>query len=305
MSSDEDSNSDIMATFLLPGHCANPQSFVTNYYQAAKNSTNPEHSLLDRHLVTDYGVNKNPGGPYHESFYANVFDKDTLDKQILIIDHTASNHSISYEDTFKSLSQIPEYKTVLATIERAVKDLPTNILASASESTDESKTPLLNDTSESSKSSTSTFSRAFSQALAAARSTSQSSSVGIEADDLITVVKKQELGQSMRQYAPSGLPLFALFERQCYWYANVIFDVLSLVFPSVTLVTPSSAHRILLPVNYFHQGAGRWKGILINDPRVVAAVVSIVKSEFEKKYGKYVRKVKKVNFLKLILVTGY
>jgi hypothetical protein len=61
MSSDEDSNSDIMATFLLPGHCANPQSFVTNYYQAAKNSTNPEHSLLDRHLVTDYGVNKTLG----------------------------------------------------------------------------------------------------------------------------------------------------------------------------------------------------------------------------------------------------
>jgi hypothetical protein len=218
------------------------------------------------------------------------------------------------------LSQIPEYKTVLATFERAVKDLPTNILASASESTDESKTPLLNDTSESSESSTSTFSRAFSQALAAARSTSQSSSVGIEADDLITVVKKQELGQSMRQYAPSGLPLFAvllvalvahlyapayaLFERQCYWYANVIFDVLSLVFPSVTLVTPSPAPRILLLVNYLPRGAGRWKGILINDPRVVAAVVSIVKSEFEKKYGKYVRKVKKVNFLKLILVTG-
>jgi hypothetical protein len=111
----------------------------------------------------------------------------------------------------------------------------------------------------------------------------------------------------MRQYASSGLPLFAvilvalvvhlkaptyaLFENQCYWYANVIFDVLSLVFPSAITPTPSPAPRILLPIDYLPKGAGQWKGVLINDPRVVAAVVSIVKSDFKEKYGKYVRKV--------------
>jgi hypothetical protein len=311
MSSDDDSNADVMAFFLVPGHRTDTHSFVTNYYRAAKSSTNPEHSLLDRQLVTDFGVNKDPEGPLHESFYANVFDKDTLEKHVVVIDRTASNRSISHEDTFKSFSQFPESKGILETIDDALKDLPSNILASASTgSADESKTPLLNNAS---GSPTSTLSRAFSQAVAAARSTSQSSSVGIEADDLITVVKNQDLGQSMRQYLPSGLPLFAvllvalvvhlkapayaLFESQCYWYANIIFDVLCQVFPSAMIPAPSPSPRILLPIDYLPKEAGRWKGVLINDPRVVAAVVSIVKSDFKEKYGKYVKKVKKVKFL--------
>ncbi len=322
MSSDEDSNTDVMASFLVPGHRADPQSFVTNYYQAAKNSTNPERSLLDRQLVTNFGINKEPTGALHESFCANVFDKDTLQKHVVVIDRSASTRSISHEDTFKSFSQFPESKGILEAIDRALKNLPSSILASASTgSVDESNTPLvLDNTSGSPKS---TLSWAFSQAVAATRSTSQSSSVGIEADDMVTVVKKQALGQSMRQYNPSPLPLFALllvslvvhlkapayalFESQCYWYANVMFDVLCQVFPSAMIPELSPSPRILLPVDYLPRGAGRWKGVLINDPRVVAAVVSVVKPDFEEQYGKYVKKVKKVNFLinSGLLVTKY
>jgi len=308
MSSDEDSNADVMVSFLKPGHRSDPDSFVTNYYRAAKESSNPEHSLIDRHLVSDFGVNKDSLSPHHETFYANVFDKDTLGKHVLVFDRSASNRSMSHEDTFKSFTQFPESKRILETIDQALKDMPPNILASASTgSADESRTPLL----DASGSPLSTLSRAFSQAAAAARSTSQSSSVGIEADDLITVVKKHSLGQTMRQYKPTGLPLFAvllvalvvhmkapayaLFENQCYWYANVIFDVLCQIFPSAMIPTPSPSPLIFLPVDYLPRGAGRWKGILINDPRVVAAVVEIVKSNFKEKYGKYTTKVKRVN----------
>ncbi len=69
----------------------------------------------------------------------------------------------------------------------------------------------------------------------------------------------------------------------------------------------SPSPRILLPVNYLPRGAGRWKGVLINDPCVVAAVISVVKPDFEEQYGKYMKKVKKVNFLinSGLLVTKY
>ncbi len=62
-----------MASFLVPGHRANPQSFVTNYYQATTNLTNPERSLLDRQLVTNFGINKDTISALHKSFCANVF----------------------------------------------------------------------------------------------------------------------------------------------------------------------------------------------------------------------------------------
>jgi len=145
--------------------------------------------------------------------------------------------------------------------------------------------------------------RALSWAKAQARSSAQSSLVELEAEDTISGVKKP-LGKCVRQYDPVGLTLFhtallasvvhtlaptyVLFESQCYWFANVMFDVIVALYPSATKQVPPSAEspRILLP-----KDAGRWGGVIINDPRVVAAVVSVAKSCFEQEKQKFEAKV--------------
>src|SRR5882672_8420986 len=98
MSSDEDSNSDPMAAFLAPGLRNDVKSFVTNYYTVAKHSSHPKHSLLDQQIVITFGVNKENSSPHHESFAASVFDKDTLENHVIVVDRTVSNRSIINED---------------------------------------------------------------------------------------------------------------------------------------------------------------------------------------------------------------
>jgi hypothetical protein len=164
--------------------------------------------------------------------------------------------------------------------------------------------PVTNDHAPSSDPTTpqSTFlSWSLTKAVAMACSSAQSSSVQLEAEDTVLGVKNQKLGKSIRQYNPEGLSLFdvvllthivhklaptyALFDSQCYWFANVIFEVITKMFPSRSQTTPPPGPppRIFLPNDYLPKEAGRWLGVLINDSRVVEAVITIAKSNFERK----------------------
>ena len=92
---------------------------------------------------------------------------------------------------------------------------------------------------------------------------------------------------------PQKVPVYSLLQNQCYWFTNVLFDVLWKIFPkgSVPTPVPASHPQVLLPIDYLPSKAGRWMGILINDPCIVGAVVLIVKLEFEKQCKKYLSRV--------------
>ena len=74
-------------------------------------------------------------------------------------------------------------------------------------------------------------------------------------------------------------PTYTLFESQCYWYANVIFEVILLLFPLKlrTSPPPGSSPTVHLPDKYLLKEAGQWFGVLINNPCVVSAIVTIAK----------------------------
>jgi hypothetical protein len=126
---------------------------------------------------------------------------------------------------------------------------------------------------------------------------------------MISGVQKWDLGKSVQQYDPKGLTLFhlvllalivhqlapsySLFESQCYWFANIIFEVIVAVYPSRSQHHPDPVKgpHILLPSDYLPQEFGWFFGIQINDPRVLEAVVLVVKSHLEKSKDIYKEKV--------------
>jgi hypothetical protein len=87
---------------------------------------------------------------------------------------------------------------------------------------------------------------------------------------------------------------YALFENQCYWFASIIFEIIIALFPSRSQISPpppGSPPMVHLPNDYLSKEAGQWCGVLINDPHVVAAVVSIAKSQFKIQQARYQNKV--------------
>ena len=327
MSSDKD-DSDPFSSFLDPNLRSNPRQFVKTYFQLAKSSDNPLHALWGWHMVEIIGVNKATATPKHESFTIQVVDKDMADAvHMFLMDRMASTRSVTNDETFDYFTQCPDSKTVLESIQQALKDMSTM----AAEATNNASTslrafaqrqpftssqtpilPLTNDhASSSDPTSTPTFiSWSLTNAVAMARSSARSSSLELEAEDMISGVKKQDLGKSIRQYKPDGLsmwdvvliayvvhklaPTYALFRSQCYWFANVIFEVIVALFPSKSeseTPPPGSPPTLLLPNDYLPKEAGRWCGILINDPRVVEAVVSIAKCRFKTQQANYLAKV--------------
>ncbi len=327
MSSDEDE--DPFSSFLDPSLRSNPKQFVGTYFQLAKVSDDPKHALYERHNVSIVGINKATGSPQHESLTVSVDDGDTGNNHLFIIERNASIRSVKDNVMFESFIASPDSKSVLESIQQALQDMSaaaSNIASTSlqvfalgrpSPPLSESMIPLLPSTnvhaspSNSTPPSSSYLSRSLSAAVAATRSSSRSSpAVKLEAEDTILGVKKQDLGRSMRQYDPEGLclfqlvvlahvvhkiaPTYALFESQCYWYANVIFEVILLLFPSKsrTSAPPGSSPTVRLPDEYLPKEAGRWFGVLINDPRVVSAVVTIAKTQFESQLAKYQQKVK-------------
>ncbi len=326
-SSDEDE--DPFSAFLDPGLRSNTKQFVKTYFQLAKGSTSPLHALRGRHTVTFVGVNKGTVNPQHETFTIRVFDGDTDKTHMFIIKCTASTRSIeSDDDIFEYFTQCPDSKSVLETIQMALQDMsgaaskstslqPFKERAFTSESLSESQVLLLPSTNHITSSNSipapqSTFiywSLAKAVPVAAARSSARSSPIQLEAEDMILGVVSQDLGKSIRQYDPEGLSLFdvvllahvvyklaptyALFENQSYWFANVMFEVIPSLFPSKSQTSPLpvSPPMVRLPNDYSPKEADWWCGVLINNPRVVAAVVSIAKFHFKSQHARYLEKV--------------
>ena len=326
MSPDED-DSDPFSSFFDPDLRSNLKQFVKTYFQLAKGSDSPLHALRGRHTVTFASVSK--ANSQCESFTLRVFDEDTRETHAFVIERTVSTRSIKDDDNFKYFTQCPDSEMVLKSIQLALQDMSaaaSNIGSTShqafaqgwpSTSPSESPFPLLPLTIDHISPSNSIptpqsilISWSLAKAVAAACSSAQSFPIQLEAEDTISVVRSQDLGKSIRQYEPDGLSLFdvvmlshvvhklaptyALFESQCYWFANVIFEVIVSLFPSRSkseTPAPGSPPTLRLPNDSLPKEAGQWCGVLINDPHIVEAVVSIAKSQFESQQARYLDKV--------------
>jgi hypothetical protein len=274
---------DEFSPFLAEDLHSKLKQYVQTYFNAAKHSASPNHALT-RHEVNVVGVNKIKAGPLHESFTASVKDINTTKSHAFILERTASDRAVKPEVRFAYCTQFPDSKTVVDTIQEALNDMGSQSAEPSESQPSSAPHPTLS-------------ARAVHKAMAAARSSAQSFEV--EADDTISGMKNQELGACVRQYEPVGLtlfhlvliafivhevaPIYSLFESQCYWFANVIFDVIVSIYPSKTRLRPppASSPRVFLPADYLPNPSGQFFGITINDPRVVQAVVDVVKSRFE------------------------
>ena len=159
---------------------------------------------------------------------------------------------------------------------------------------------------------------------AMARVASQSTSPPTLAADTISRMDKLNPNDCIRTFRPQNLPLFdlvlladeihehaplySLFENQCYWFANLLFELIvqyytlpasasvastssipsgPLPAPTPEIGTPANANTIILPAGTWSRQAGRWMGVLINDPVVRLTVMSIVRDNFLARYERY------------------
>jgi hypothetical protein len=292
MSSIYDDDDDEFSPFLAADLHFKLKQYVQTYFNAAKHSASP--NPLTRHEVNVVGVNKIKAGPLHESFTASVNDINTTKSHALVLECTDSDRAVKPEVRFASCTQFPDSKTVVDTIQEALNDMGSQSAEPSESQPSSAPHPTL-------------IARAVHKAMAAVRSSAQSFEV--EADDTISGMKNQELGACVRQYEPMGLmlfqlvlialivhevaPIYSLFESQCYWFANVIFDVIVSIYPSKTHLRPppASSPQVFLPADYLPNQSGQFFGITINDPRVVQAVVDVVKSRFEAAKEIYEQKV--------------
>ena len=289
---------DDFAPFVADDLRMNLKQYVQTYFNTAKHSDSPDHALNERHMVDNVGVNKGETAPQHESFIATVADEDTVNRYVFILERTASSQPIQPEESFAYCAQSPDSKTVIDTIQ----DVLHTMVSGEPPSTPDPLPPSTNNSSN-----YVTFSQAIHTAMTSTCSSARS--FAVEDEDTISGVNKQELGKSVRQYDPRGLtlfhlvlltlvvhqlaPIYSLFESQCYWFANIIFDVIVAVYPSKSQCRPDpvAGPRILLPSAYLPKEFGRIFGITINDPRVVEAVISVVKSHFKNAKDTYKEKV--------------
>ena len=90
-------------------------------------------------------------------------------------------------------------------------------------------------------------------------------------------------------------PLYSLFMRQCYWFANTIFFAAQMIDRELQSLSPDAEgllgssndnDEVYLPFHLFApKGAGRWKGIQISGCQLV--VLNIVVKKFRAEFNIY------------------
>lgn len=327
--------------------------FVASFFRFSAPERNRLSFLRQRFLVTLIGINKAGFIYQHESFAVWVYDVVKDKKHTFIIERTPSEQSRSV--IFSSFSGSPDSQSVLDSIKRAIEALRSggSLESSVTELPDDSDSnsesipllPLTNPSLESSVPTPPTTSQtdvrlplvdvitsSLARAGGALNAGSQSSSSANFAQDKISWAATLDPKQCIKRFEPQGLslfdlvvladvvheqaPIYCLFQRHCYWFANVIFMAIVMLYtlpPSASTVlpastpassirapaiavpaptpavdTPKDANLLILPENPQAGRAGRWFGLLINDPGVLHTVVTIVTKKFATRLRAYI-----------------
>jgi len=330
--------------------------FVASFFRFSAPEKNRLYFLRQRFMVTLIGINKAGSIFQHESFAVWVYDVVKDKKHTFIIERTPSKQSRSV--IFSSFSGSPDSQTVLDSINQAIEGLRSggSLDSSVTQLPDDSDSdsesiPLTNPSLESSVPTPPTTSQtndrlplvdAFTSSLARAggalNAGSQSSSSANFAQDKILWAASLDPKQCIKRFEPQGLPFFdlvvladvvheqapiyCLFQRHCYWFANVIFMAIVMLYtlppsastvlpspsastsassitapaipvpaPTLAVDTPKDANLLVLPENPQAGRAGRWLGLLINDPGVLHTVVTIVTKKFATRLRGYIHEV--------------
>jgi hypothetical protein len=283
------------------------QSFLNQYlHMILLSDQSPEHTI-NRFMVKSVTLNKHTSSTsQHEYLTFEIFDscREVPDTYLLFLERTPS--SIELDTSY--FSNHADSSEILDDILGCLVD-PSSSTRPPNPNESHEDLPLL-DTSLSS--STSSFSRVVDAAsLASTQAIHQSGNIVLKstivrANDQFLLGKHARAthgnGLIVRQLQPPGLtlfhlivlaitvhnhdPLYSLLKRQCFWYANTIYDVILNTYPCITNSTEGDEmiHEVRLPPNeYLPDLAGRWMGVRVSS--ISATLIRLMKVKFQSSYS--------------------
>jgi hypothetical protein len=290
-------------------------SFLRDIAHLAITSSGGHETVLNRFMVQSVTLCKDPPPsiPQHEFMLIELMDtqRTGMPPLLMMLERTASG--LSPPPSY--FTSHPNSPTILDSIVQTLKDMHALLPSSINSSTHPTLSGYENASEESdSRTSTLPLSPSLYQlpfldaaSLTSAKAihfVSPSISPVYRAEDCFVGGKNigfyLQSAHNIRQIRPSSFslfdlvvladavhnhdPLYSLLSSHCYWYANIICDVIVKKYLCTTTANERlalSADHIHLPANnYLPDLAGTWMGILVS--RVGEAVSSVVASNFEK-----------------------
>ena len=289
----------------------------------------------EHHTIT---LNRSPSGRSHAAAF-KFFSECPESQEILESIRRAikAMHSMSVQATTSALKSL-SHMTLLPTDESNTESASIPLL------------PVMEDTkSDTESASTSTSQPSLGDVFAshvvrvavAMREGSKSVSPMNFAEDIVSGIDFLDEEKCIRRFYPRDLslfdlvlvadvvhdkaPIYSLFANQCYWFANIIFEIVVQLYilpaatrdavgtldpsgpyptpgpyaipdpPSIPLAAPTpevdpprNANHLILPAL---GEAGRWCSILINDPIVRQTVMGSIISDFKERLAYYLSEV--------------
>jgi hypothetical protein len=297
------------------------QFFLTSFREKMLLSNHSPDAVIQRFKVKSLTLNKRTSSTtQHEYLSIEISDTQSQDtyarNYIIFLERTSSDLRFDRdsEDSDEYFSSHPDSAEICASISRALKDtpsfqstlphltradhIPLLPLVATSPGSLASPPPLQRSPSLSQLLDAASFS---SGQLAHGSKTILAKSTAIRAQDQFLAGENARYthgqGQTIRQLVPHDLslfnlvvlanvvhehhPVYSLLRRQCYWYANTIFEVISLSNACTILGAPTlEFDDVRIPPRlYLPDLAGRWMGLRISI--VSAKIVELMKGKFE------------------------
>jgi hypothetical protein len=270
----------------------------------------PHHhdGVLNHFMVRTISLNKHTATTsQHEFLSINVYDTRSTKSHLVFLEQTMSSSALPSDSDSATAATTKPYHQVMRSFLRSLASSPSGLM----QADQEVEAITLLPTTQSSDSldsftpsPTPSFKDAASLASAQVMCKSWDSLSGrkVAGDQFVMGQHPSQLyggGQIMRQLRPDNLtffqlitlaetvhnydPLYTLFKRQCYWYANTIYRVIEQTHTFSERMShepedPESSDLRIPPDIYLPPSAGRWRGLL------VMAVSQVLVMEVRKKF---------------------
>lgn len=270
--------------------------------------------ILNRFMVKTITLNKHTNSSQHEYLTFEIMDtQDDLGRAYLIFLERTTSDIPRDSDYF---TEHPDSSIILSNIMKIFEPSGDDYPPAPNNMRDDDIAPLFHSTP---PSNTSVVSQVMDAAsLASAQACYRSAEIlaktkTVCANDQFLLGQQSRLthgrGRIIRQLQPDALslfdliilantvhdhdPLYSLLKRQCYWFANVIYLVVSSTYNcrhDVIQAGDDEQDHIRIPLNtYLPDKAGRWMGVLVS--KVSETVIPVMKEKFEACRAKELTKV--------------
>lgn len=291
------------------------QTFLCNMTQLAMRSPNPR-AVQNRFMVKCLMHCKDIQASTisHEFILVELADTQRTSSEPLFIALERMLSPSHGRPSQTNFMEHPDSATVLKSVEQTLKEVPANLLASKSKSTESDPLSpyqaVTTDEFELTPSSPSPsyqlpfFDTVSLAATSATHTSTQSTSKFYRADDRFIGSKNlglhKNLALNIRHICPQFLslfdlavladavhnhdPLYSIFKHQCFWFARIICDVVAREYTCTTITSKANfvaIDDVFIPRNsYLPNLEGRWIGFKIS--RVEEAISSVMSANFRK-----------------------